>query len=122
MARPASNQDDAYVACLEIRCPGDVYNTDAGEQVPEWTHVLVTHLTGTCNFQRHHLRKQSDIDNQGNACPTRSKRHSPGSETWLCVPLPSSGFDIDNVYTADRNNLALGEVDAETGTRDGLKG
>ena len=110
MALPATD-DDTYVACLEIRCPGDV------QRVPEWTHVLVTHLTGTCDFQRHHLRKQDDIDNQGNACPARSKRHSPGSETWLCIPLPNGGFDIDNVYTADRNDLVLGEKRCQNGNK-----
>ena len=117
MAQPATDRDDAYVACLEIRCPGDVYNTDTGRQVPEWTHVLVTHLTGNCDFQKHHLCKQNDIDNQGTACPTRSKRHSPGSETWLCVPLPQSGFDIDHVYTASRNKLRLGEKKCQNGNK-----
>ena len=116
-AQPATNKDDAYVACLEIRCPGNVYNTATRRQVPEWTHVLVTHLTGTCDFQRHHLSKQGDIDNQGTACPTRSKRHSPGSETWLCVPLPSGGFDVDNVYTANRNKLRLGEQRCNNGNK-----
>ena len=113
----ATDQGDAYVACLEIRCPGVVLG------VSEWTHVLVTHLTGTCDFQRHHLNKQDDIDNQGTPCPTRSKRHSPGSETWLCVPLPgSAGFDIDNVYTADRNDLVLGEKRCQNGNTKWARG
>ena len=122
MAQPATDKDDTYVACLEIRCPGDVYNSATRQQVPEWTHVLVTHLTGTCDFQRHHLAKQNDIDNQGTACPTRSKRHSPGAETWLCVPLPKSGFDLDNVYTAKRNSLLLGEKRCNNGNKNWFPG
>ena len=115
MAEPLDSAN-VFVTCLEIRCPGDVFQQGVGP-VPEWTHVLVTHLTGTCDFQRHHLCKQDDIDNNGTQCPTRSKRHSPGSETWLCVPLSSSGFDIDNVYTGDRFRPGLGEGRCKNGNK-----
>lgn len=101
---------NAFVACVEIRCPGNVYHPNrTPDQIPEWTYVLVTHLTGNCDFQKNFLPNQDDLDNKGTQCPTRSKRHSPGSETWLCVPLPTSGFDIDLVYTGDKNDLSLGK-------------
>lgn len=112
MAEQVSSGITKYVACPEIRCPGDV------QQVPEWTHVLVTHLTtGSCDFHEHHLQRQTDLDGSGAACPTRSKRHSPGSETWLCVPLSQGGFDIDNVYTVDRNDPALGVKRCKNGNK-----
>ena len=113
LAEQVSAGINKYVACPEIRCPGDV------QQVPEWTHVLVTHLTtGSCDFHQHHLQRQTDLDGSGAAaCPARSKRHSPGSETWLCVPLPQGGFDIDNVYTVDRNDPALGVKRCRNGNK-----
>lgn len=117
--------DDKYVACLEIRCPGNVYHQNANppQQVPEWTHVLVTHLTGSCDFQRHHLQKQNDLDNNGASCSSRRKRHSAGSENWFCIPLPAlGGFDIDNVYTSPRNNRQQGVNRCNTGNNDWVSG
>jgi len=115
MAESAAGKDNAFVSCLQVRCPGAVYQKDTGKQVREWTHVLVTHLTGNCDFQRQSLSKQDNIDNKNTKCPSRSKRHSPGSETWLCIPLPEGGFDIDNVYTANKNDLQLGEKRCKNG-------
>ena len=118
LAEPVTAGINKYVACPEIRCPGDVYNANLGQPVPEWTHVLVTHLTAkSCDFHQNHLPNQDDIDGSGTACPDRSKRHSPGSETWLCVPLPQGGFDIDNVYTVDRNNAAIGVKRCKNGNK-----
>lgn len=119
MANPATDSDNTFVACLDIRCPGNVYHQDTRSQVPEWTYVLVTHLTGSCDFQTHHLQKQNDLDNSGANCPAaRSKRHAAGSENWFCIPLPSSGgFDIDNVYTSPRQNRQRGVNRCNTGNK-----
>ena len=118
LAEPVTAEIDNYVACPEIRCPGNVYNTSTRRQVKEWTHVLVTHLTAeSCDFHRHHLPNQDNINRNGAACPTRSTRHSPGSETWLCVPLPLGGFDIDNVYTSNRNFPGLGVKRCKNGNK-----
>ena len=96
MAEPVN--DNASIACLEVRCPGNVYQQ--GSQIKEWTHVLVTHLTGTCDFQTNHLPSQDNIDNAGTKCHSRSKRHSAGSENWFCIPLPTGGgFDLDRIFT-----------------------
>lgn len=118
LAEPVTAEIDNYVACPEIRCPGDVYNTSTRRQVKEWTHVLVTHLTAeSCDFHRHHLPNQDSINLKGAPCPTGPMRHSPGSETWLCVPLSRGGFDIDNVYTVDRNDQALGVKRCKNGNK-----
>ena len=105
------------MACLDVRCPGNVYQSDTISQVPEWTYVLVTHLTGSCDFQTHNLQQQNNIDNNGASCPaSRSKRHSSGSENWFCIPLPATGsFDIDNLYTSPRNNRQRGVSRCNTG-------
>ena len=95
--------DNASIACLEVRCPGNVYQP--GSPIKEWTHVLVTHLTGTCDFQTNHLPRQDNIDNKGTKCPSRSKRHSAGSENWFCIPLPAGGgFDLDRIFTTKTIN------------------
>ena len=118
LAEPVTAEIDNYVACPEIRCPGDVYNTSTRRQVKEWTHVLVTHLTAeSCDFHRHHLPNQDNINLKGAPCPTGPTRHSPGSETWLCVPLSRGGFDIDNVYTVDRNDGTLGVKRCKNGNK-----
>lgn len=118
-AEPASDAANTYVACLDIRCPGKVYhknnNGGGGQMVEEWTHVLVTHLTGSCDFLKNHLPKQDDLDNKGAKCPSRSKRHASGSEKWFCIPLPAAGFDVDKLYTSPRNNLELGAKRCKTG-------
>ncbi|KAJ7388624.1 hypothetical protein OS493_036590 [Desmophyllum pertusum] len=88
MAEPATDEDNAFVACLEVRCPGNVFNQGVG-MVPEWTHVLVTHLTGTCNLQQNYLPKQANLDNKGANCPPAA-----GFENWFCIPLPSGSFDM----------------------------
>ncbi|KAL9962539.1 hypothetical protein ACROYT_G031647 [Oculina patagonica] len=106
MAIPAT--DGKYVACLEIRCPGNVYHKNTNKLVPEWTHVLVTHLTGTCHFQKHHLQKQDNLDNNGDKCPSRAKRHAAGTENWFCIPLPFGSFDIYTVYTSLRRERQKG--------------
>lgn len=117
MANPATDVDNTFVACLDIRCPGNVYHSDTNTQVPEWTYVLVTHLTGSCDFQTHNLQQQDNIDNNGANCPaSRSKRHASGSENWFCIPLPASGsFDIDNLYTSPRNDRQRGVNRCNTG-------
>ena len=118
LAEPVTAGINKYVACPEIRCPGNVYDRSTRRQVEEWTHVLVTHLTAeNCDFHRHHLPNQDNINRNGAACPTRSTRHSPGSETWLCVPLPRGGFDIDNVYTSNRNFPGLGVKRCKNGNK-----
>jgi len=116
-ANPATDVDDTFVACLDVRCPGDVYNPATDEFDPEWTYVLVTHLTGSCDFQSHNFPKQDDLDNNGASCPaSRRKRHASGSENWFCIPLPSTGsFDIDNLYTSPRNDRARGVSRCNTG-------
>ena len=111
VAMAESVNDNAYVACLEVRCPGNVYQSNSQSYVPEWTHVLVTHLTGTCDFQANHIPSQEDIDNQGTQCPSQSEHHSAESENWFCIPLPTGGgFDLDRLFTAaprtDRNLAA----------------
>lgn len=109
--------DDKYVACLEIRCPGNVYQPNTGQQVPEWTHVLVTHLTGSCDFST------SNLNLAGSTCPgSRRKRHSAGSENWFCVPLPTSGFDIDRVYTCPRTQPLIGISRCNTGNNQWTSG
>jgi len=117
-ANPATDVDNTFVACLDVRCPGNVYNPEnPANPWQEWTYVLVTHLTGTCDFQSHNLQKQNDIDNNGASCPaSRRKRHASGSENWFCIPLPSPGsFDIDNLYTSPRNDRARGVSRCNTG-------
>ena len=117
MAEPVTGIDNTYIACLEVRCPGNVYHTVKNKQVKEWTHVLVTHLTGDCDFQKNHLPKQDNIDNKRNKCPSRSKRHAAGSENWFCIPLPAGGsFDVDRIYTGQpRDNRPLGANRCRTG-------
>lgn len=83
--------------------------------VKEWTYVLVTHLTGSCDFSKNNLLKQNDLDNKGAKCPPRSKRHASGSENWFCIPLPNGGFSIDKVYTSPRNKRKLGAERCKTG-------
>ena len=93
--------DNASIACLDVRCPGKVYQPNSKKYVEEWTHVLITHLTGTCHFQKNYLPKQDNIDNKHNPCPSTSIRHSTGSENWFCIPLfPDGGFDLDYIFTA----------------------
>ena len=106
-AERVSSGNDVFVACAEIRCPGDVVYPDGIRG--EWTHVHVTHLTGSCHFRRNYLTRQQNLDGNNTPCPSRSKRHSPGSETLLCVPLPVGSFDIDYVYTFDKNVLTVGK-------------
>ena len=115
---------DKYVACPEIRCPGYVFDPSTEQFVEEWTHVLLTHLTAeSCDFHQQHLPRQDNIDRNGAACPTRSKRHSPdGYETWLCVPLPLGGFDIATVYTSNRNSPDLGVKRCKNGNKRWKKG
>ncbi|XP_067046091.1 cartilage intermediate layer protein 2-like isoform X3 [Acropora muricata] len=108
-AQRVSSGNNAFVACAEIRCPGNVFYPTTGSFVSEWTHVHVTHLTGNCDFQRNYLTRQQNLDGNNTPCPSRSKRHSPGSETLLCVPLPDGNFDIDYVYTADKNVPIVGK-------------
>ena len=103
-----------FVACIEIRCPGKVYHpnsTKSNKQLPEWTYLHVTHLTGKCTLQKNHLTNQNNVygDNRGN-CSYHSKSHSPRSAgVWLCVPLPDSGFLIHYVYTGSKNDLTTGK-------------
>ena len=102
-----------FVACVEIRCPGNVYHPNSKKQLPEWTYLHVTHLTGKCNLKdiKNNLANQENLygDNRGN-CSHYSKSHSPRSaEAWLCVPLPNRGFDIDFVYTGNKNDLTIGK-------------
>lgn len=116
MANPATDADNTFVACLDIRCPGNVYHSDTNREVPEWTYVLVTHLTGSCGLQGNHLPKQDDLDNNGTSCPSRSDRHASGSENWFCIPLPATGnFDIDKLYTSPKNDRDLGVKRCKTG-------
>mgnify|MGYP000550840156 FL=1 len=115
-AERVSNGNDVFVACAEIRCPGDVFDPTTGGFLREWTHVHVTHLTGTCDFQSNYLTRQQNLDGNNTPCPSRSKRHSPGSETLLCVPLPVGSFDIDYVYTADKNVPPVGKNRCLNGT------
>ncbi len=117
-ARADPGVDGKYVACLEIRCPGNVYHKDTNKLVPEWTHVLVTHLTGTCNFQKHHLQKQDNLDNKGDKCHSRAKRHAAGTENWFCIPLPFGSFDINTVYTSPRLERQKGVNRCYTGDND----
>ena len=118
LAEQVTAETDKYVACPEIRCPGRVYDRSNRRQVEEWTHVLVTHLTAeSCDFRQHYLPNQDNINRNGASCPTRPTRHSPGSETWLCVPLPLGGFDIDNVYTSNRNFPGLGVKRCKNGNK-----
>lgn len=118
-AEPALGAANTYVACLDIRCPGNVYhknnNGGRGSMIKEWTYVLVTHLTGSCDFSKNHLPKQNDLDNKGAKCPSRSKRHASGSENWFCIPLPTKNFDIDRLYTSPRDKLELGAKRCRTG-------
>lgn len=118
-AEPASDAVNTYVACLDIRCPGNVYhknkNGGGGHMVKEWTYLLVTHLTGSCDFSKNNLLRQNDLDNKGAKCPPRSKRHASGSENWFCIPLPDGGFSIDKVYTSPRNKRKLGAERCKTG-------
>lgn len=107
------------VACLDIRCPGKVYDKDKSVRndgmVEEWTYVLVTPLTGSCYLSKNNLLKQDNLDNNGAKCPPRSKHHASGSD-WFCIPLPSDGgFTIDKVYTSPRNKRKLGAERCKTG-------
>lgn len=104
MAEPASDAVNIFVACLDVRCPGNVYDPDKNKMVPEWTYVSVSHLTGNCHFKNNHLPKQDDIDGKGTKCPLRSKSPSKGhaAENWICVPLLKKDFDIDTLYTSPR--------------------
>ena len=106
---PSGN--NAFVACAEIRCPGEVFYPTTGDVLLEWTQVQITHLTGNCDFDKQHLRRQQNLDGNNATCPSRSKRHSPGSETLLCVPLPPVGnFRTFYVYTSvDRNVPIVGK-------------
>jgi len=123
MANPATDAENTFVACLDIRCPGYVYHEDTRSMVKEWTHVLVTHLTGSCHLQTHHLLNQDNLDKNGASCPAgRSKRHAAGSENWFCIPLPSGGFDIDNVYTSRRQSRPLGVNRCNTGNNAWVSG
>ena len=121
-AEPAWDAANTYVACLDIRCPGIVFhknkNGRGGRLVEEWTYVLVTHLTGSCDFKKNHLQKQDDLDNKGAKCPPRSKRHASGSENWFCIPLPAKGFDIDKLYTSPKDDRELGAKKCRTGNND----
>ena len=115
-----------FVACVEIRCPGNVYHPNSKKQLPEWTYLHVTHLTGKCNLKdiKNNLANQENLygDNRGN-CSHYSKSHSPGSaEAWLCVPLPNGGFDIDFVYTGNKNDLTIGKNRCLNGKNDWSKG
>ena len=105
-AQNVSGGNNMFVDCAEIRCPGNVFYPTTGRFVSEWTHVHVTHLTGNCQFQRNYLTRQQNLDGSNSPCPPQS---SPGSETLLCVPLPIGNFDIDYVYTGDKNDLAVGK-------------
>lgn len=107
-AERASSGNNAFVACAEIRCPGEVFDATSSDFLPEWTHVHITHLTGDCDFDKQHLRRQQNLDGNNATCPSRSKRHSPGSETLLCVPLPPVGnFRTFYVYTSDDINVPI---------------
>ena len=107
-AEGVSSGNNAFVACAEIRCPGDVFDSTKRDFLPEWTHVHITHLTGDCDFDKQHLRRQQNLDGNNAICPSRSKRHSPGSETLLCVPLPAVGnFRTFYVYTSDDINVPI---------------
>ena len=114
VAKPIDNTDD-FVACLEVRCPGNVYKPP-GKQNLEWTYVLVTHLTGTCDFKKNHLSYQDNLDNSaattGPTCPTR---HAAGSENWICLPYSARTWKLDGVYTADKNTLTKGANKCYTG-------
>lgn len=113
MAEPVN--DNVYIACLEIRCPGDVYQPDLRDLVPEWTHVRVTHLTGTCAFQKNNLPKQDNIDNKNTECPS----NAGGSENWFCIPLSDGGgFRVYTVFTAPRKNRKLAFNRCRTGRND----
>lgn len=119
-AEPASDAAKTYVACLDIRCPGKVYHENlkggGGHMVEEWTYVLVTHLTGSCDFSENHLPKQNNLDNNGAKCPSRSKRHASGSENWFCIPLKSPGFQqIDRMYTSPIKDRELGAKKCKIG-------
>ena len=105
-AERVSNGNDVFVACAEIRCPGNVFYPTTRRFVSEWTHVHVTHLTGNCQFQKNYLTRQQNLDGSNTPCPPQS---SPRSERLLCVPLPIGNFDIDYVYTGDKNDLAVGK-------------
>ena len=107
-AERVSSGNNAFVACAEIRCPGDVFYPTTDDLLPEWTQVQITHLTGDCDFDKQHLRRQQDLDGNNATCPPRSKGHSPGSETLLCVPLPPVGnFRTFYVYTSDYINTPI---------------
>lgn len=118
-AEPASDAVNTYVACLDIRCPGDVFHKNGGHMVKEWTYVLVTHLTGNCVFSKSHLQEQNDLDNNKAKCPSRPKSHASGSEHWFCIPLPrSSGFDIKNLYFSEkRGDRELGAKRCKIGKK-----
>ena len=119
LAERVTDEINKYVACPEIRCPGNVYDRSTRRQVEEWTHVLVTQITAeSCDFHKHYLLNQDNLNRSGFACPTPSTRHSPGSETWLCVPLRRGGFDIDNVYTSNRNFPDLGVKRCKIGNKE----
>ncbi|KAJ7388618.1 hypothetical protein OS493_036584 [Desmophyllum pertusum] len=121
MAEPATDIDNAFVVCLEVRCPGEVWHEDTSQMVPEWTHVIITHLTGTCYFQKNYLQKQDNIDNNGATCPCGP---NAGAENGFCIPLPAGTFDIDGVYTANRNDRQKGvnrcNVETTTGNQESL--
>ena len=121
LAEPVTAEINKYVACPEIRCPGNVYDRSTGRQVKEWTHVLVTHITAeSCDFNKHHLPNQDNLNATKRnkiACPTQPTGHPRGSETWLCVPLPRGGFDVDNVYTSNRNFPDLGVKRCKNGNK-----
>lgn len=99
-----------FVACAEIRCPGIVdFSNGTILHDKQWTLVHVTHLTGNCDFQKSYLDRQQKLDGKNATCPSRNKRHSPGSETLLCVPIPRTG-NFASLYSADDiNNLDLGK-------------
>ena len=108
-----SSGNNAFVACAEVRCPGEVvYPNGTMILEPQWTLLHVTHLTGNCDFQKNYLTdRQQNLDGKNATCPSRTKRHSPGSETLLCVPIPLEGnFDIPSVYNSeDINNPKRGK-------------
>jgi len=120
-ANPAT--DNTFVACLDVRCPGNVFHTDTKRLVKEWTYVLVTHLTGSCAFQSHNLQKQDNLDNNGASCPaSRSKGHAPGSENWFCIPLGTGNFDTDNLYTSPKDDRRTGVNRCNTGNNNWQSG
>ena len=96
-----SNINNQFVVCLQIRCPGIV---DGAE---ERTDVHIIPITGHCHFQSVHIPQKFMENNFDVPCVLPSSGAS-NHEKWICVPSGlTSGFDVDFVYRAGKNDENL---------------